>query len=55
MAQLALKNSKSTSIEQSAFFTNFGQHPNIFNILKTSSQIKIALKDIAQLKIYIKK
>ena len=50
MAQLALNNMKVTVTGVLVFYTNYGRYPNLFNILRKSSQAVVALKDIKRLR-----
>ena len=50
MAQLALNNAKSTATGISAFFANYGRHPNLFNAPRRSPQAVAALEDVKQMK-----
>ena len=50
MAELALNNRILTIIKESAFFTNYGRYPNLFNTPRKSPQADTALKKINNLK-----
>ena len=50
MVELALNNRILTAIKESAFYTNYNRHLNLFNTLKKSPQTEIALKKINNLK-----
>ena len=50
IAELALNNRTLTATGESAFYTNYSRHPNLFNILKKSPQAETALKEINSLK-----
>ena len=50
MAELALNNRILTIIGESAFYTNYNRHPNLFNTLRKSPQADAALKEISSLK-----
>ena len=50
MAQLVLNNVKIIIIGVSAFYINYGRHPNLFNTSKKSLQIIKILKNVKQLK-----
>ena len=50
MTQLTLNNRTIIVTEESAFYTNFGRHPNLFNILRKSPQAETILQEINQLK-----
>ena len=50
MAQLALNNAKVITIEISAFYINYGRHPNLFNTLKKLLQAVTILEDVKYLK-----
>ena len=50
MAQLVLNNIKATATEILVFYTNYGRHPNLFNIPKKSLQAVITLKDVKRLR-----
>ena len=55
MAQLVLNNRTATITENSAFYANFGQYPNLFKVLRKSSQTEATLQKITQLKEIYKK
>ena len=55
MAELALNNKILIIIGESAFYTNYNRHPNLFNTPKKSPQIKTILKKISSLKRVYKK
>ena len=50
MAQLVLNNVKIIAIGFSAFYVNYGRYPNLFNILRKSSQAVTVLENVKQLK-----
>ena len=50
MIQIALNNKQAIIIRKSIFYVNHRRHPNLFIILKKSSQTVIALEDTNQLK-----
>ena len=50
MTQLVLNNATVIVTEISVFYTNYGRHLNLFNILKKSLQIVTVLENIIQLK-----
>ena len=50
MAQLILNNRTVTATEESAFYTNFDRHPNLFNTLRKSPQATAALQEASQLR-----
>ena len=50
MIQLVLNNARVTVTGILAFFANYGRHPNLFNALRKSLQVVVALEDIKQLK-----
>ena len=50
MTQIVLNNRTVTVTEELVFYTNFGRHPNLFNISRKSSQTETVLREISQLK-----
>ena len=50
MAELALNNRILIIIRESAFYANYGRHPNLFNTPRKFPQADAALKKISNLK-----
>ena len=45
MVKLALNNRESTVTEKLPFYTNFGRHPNLFNMLRESPKADTVMGD----------
>ena len=50
MAQLTLNNKTLTVTGKSVFYTNFGRHSNLFNVLRKSLQTTVVLLEVDQLR-----